>query len=518
MERRLRVAIIGNSNSLLRHGYTAHLDQDRFDVRRFVLGACPNAMLLYALTMPGWDTAFDWIVIETSPTDQMFEQLGLYGAAQRRAALTLFLEEVMRRQPGARVLALVLPFQATLAGEAPSLTPELLDGLGTAARPVVVLDIAAVFARHAAGTPLAGVFMADRMHPSPPAQIVVGRLLACVLSRSENRASDREADRGTVRLVVPEGVSPGPVRINPIVAAPVHVLGLGQTARWASARPERVLALVINRNATSCGLRLSGGTGSHNVDLRCRPDPALETVVSLIPVGGNVTGTAFAIEPLADVAADAEPVWENDPAQAPTGLEFWGVLVADAEALDTVRAPKTVPIDALADPAITAAAARLMADFARWQAAFSERWLLIGSPWLLGWAEQFPCRADSCAKQGRGSGGGIETVSAAGRSGGMRCPGQAALATGPRQGGGCAIHTAALWEPQRCRRLGPNTRTGAHSRSSRKRGCRARRSSSRRRPMSSVRLASTPTGSTPTSPRSGGYSTIPASLVILRRR
>ena len=390
MGRRLRVAIIGNSNSLLRHGYTAHLDQDQFDVRRFVLGACPNVMLLYALTMAGWDVAFDWIVLETSPTDQMFESLGVYGAAQRRAALTLFLDEAMRRQPGARVLALVLPFQATLAGEAPSLLPELLEGLATASRPVVVLDIASAHARYAAGTSLAGVFMADRMHPSPPAQIFVGRLLGRILSRlAEAAGHDAVPDRGTVRLVVPDGITPGPARINPIVTGPVNRLALGATGGWSSARPERVLALVINRNATACGLRLGGGGVSHDVDLRCRPDPTLETVVSLVPVGGGVTGTALTIEPRAEVSASAEPVWEVDATKVLTGLEFWGVLVADAEALDAVRPPLTVPIDALADPAIAADAAGLMADFARWHGLFSERWLLIESPWLLDWAEGF---------------------------------------------------------------------------------------------------------------------------------
>ncbi len=400
MARRPRVAIIGNSNSLLRHGYTAHLDPERFDVRRFALGACPNAMLLYALTMPGWDIAFDWIVIETSPTDQMFEQLGLYGAAQRRAALALFLDEVARRQPGARVLALVLPFQATLAGDAPSLTPELLDGLATAARPVVVLDIAAVFWRHAAGTPLADVFMADRMHPSPPAQIVVGRLLACVLSGLEQPV---------------DWVAPGPGHGHGAAGRAGR-----RDARAAADQPDRHRAGPSSRprrNRTVDGRAPGADRGGRHQPQRDKLRAAAERRDdargrSAVPArpgardGGQPDpgpGRRDRHGACDRTAARGGRGRRADlgkrSGKAATGLEFWGVLVADAEALDAVRARQTVPADALAEPAVAAEAARLMAEFARWHAAFSQRWLLIGSPWLLGWAEQF--RADLLAARTR---------------------------------------------------------------------------------------------------------------------
>ncbi len=393
----LTVAIIGNSNSVMRHGYSAYIDPVRFDLRHMALGACPNVVLPFALTHELWSVRYDWIIFETTPTDHTATEQGQYDADQRRAALAIFLAEAERQQPQARLLCLILPLITDGRLEPLPLVPDLLDGLSAAARPVTVLNIATLYERLVpADSPLTKMFMSDRMHPSPPSQIVIGQVLTTIMASAPPEPWPEippviGGGQAVVSALVPDGGTPGADRSNGLFIRPIRFLPLGETATFGSDRMLRVLALLINRQETSCGLTVSvveGGAGSRALDLRCRSAPGWAVLVSLVPVAGLLEGTRFAIRPTPDIDPAHDVAWEIDPARETSGLEIWSVLVADVEALRlaTARARRSEPIIALDDPVIAAEAARSMAEFALWHGAFARRWLFEVPQWLAHWA------------------------------------------------------------------------------------------------------------------------------------
>ena len=113
MLRKLRCAVVGNSNSITDRGYVHHLvGENEIEVQNFSIGGCPNSLLLQFLAAAS-DLDFDYIIAETSVIDCALGLQDRFDRAEAESNARIF-SKIVKTKSRAEIIFLILPTQQGL--------------------------------------------------------------------------------------------------------------------------------------------------------------------------------------------------------------------------------------------------------------------------------------------------------------------------------------------------------------------------------------------------------------------
>ena len=307
----VRLAIAGNSNSILHASYVNHLTRmPGFEVSQFSIGGCPNALLLHVLSRAD-PRRFDWIICDTSVIDAGLAGAGLYSRNEAEVIARRFVAAVQEAgRP--RLIFLILPIQAsamcqdrpwvrelyaTLAHESGGYVFDLyglieklsgsasdrlskvwaddtfrqcISGFGLPETQTMTMISHPDVLRENGLPSMVQQFFADPIHLSGFSQILVARVLAVLLSGRSMTAMpplDRAYSPACL-AILPNTRSPFLARRSSLLARDMAVLGAGDEVIYHSPPGYCLAALLINASAICCVVEISAPTGVFAIDLR----------------------------------------------------------------------------------------------------------------------------------------------------------------------------------------------------------------------------------------------------------
>ena len=301
--RKRQVAILGNSNSIVRYSYVQYLRQfDDISIRDASIGDNSNVFLADVLVCHAVADA-DVIVVETSVIDAHWTRVQRMGEGEARDGLDLFLT-ALRRVSAAPVILLVLPVRQYLLAPEPlwaeQMAAELSQRFGVQVlnlygvlRPALAhwareprkLDDVSKGVLDAAGlpvglwldflwlcglrflnsplSPLHRMLFADELHPANVVHALAADLLHGWMSRlGPAQAAPVAQAAPLISAVLPDSAPLPPLeRRSSLLARQMLPLRPGQTLTYVAPQGWRALGLMLNRAATYGVLRITGADG-----------------------------------------------------------------------------------------------------------------------------------------------------------------------------------------------------------------------------------------------------------------
>lgn len=383
----VRLAIAGNSNSILASSYMHHLSRmNGFEVEQFSIGGCPNAVLLHMLSRADLGL-FDWIICETSVMDAALSGAGTYTRAEAEQIARRFVAAVQAAgRP--RLIFLIVPIQAdslsdetlwvrrlytTLAQEcggyvldlyavlerlsgrlaqrlnrawAEATFGEAVAGFGLSRIHCLAMLYHPVVLRDLGQPPMVQQFFTDRLHIGGLAQIFVTRALALLIEdQAAATPEPRPARQGWVQsqdcLAIPPGTEARlQERRSGLLSRNMAVLEAGGEVHYPSPAGYCLGALLINQGATCGVLEISGTGGVFTVDLR-RPFGARTYTALVVPLTEDIGDGPFTLRVRSGEGATeaGRRYWDSQP----------GLLHAAAEVAELVVVRRDLAMENLAD-------------------------------------------------------------------------------------------------------------------------------------------------------------------------
>jgi len=335
----VRLAIAGNSNSILHASYVNHLARmPGFEVSQFSIGGCPNALLLHVLTRAD-PRRFDWIICDTSVIDAGLSGSGLYSREEAELFARRFVASV-QEAGRSRLIFLILPIHtdnlspdavwvrelyATMARESggyvfdlygllEKLSGRLSDRLSrswadeTFSEAMIGFGLPPTLTRmmlyhpevlKAIGVPpLVQQFYADPQHISGFAQGVVARVLAeCLNGRCAPVPSEADAACHPATLAIaPKTQAEMRPRRSSLLTRDMAVLGAGDQVIYHAPPGHCLAALLINASATNGVMEISGPKGVFALDLRTSSlDPDRPYTAVVLPLTEDIGDGPFTL-------------------------------------------------------------------------------------------------------------------------------------------------------------------------------------------------------------------------------
>jgi lysophospholipase L1-like esterase len=376
-----RVAIVGNSNSVMRTSYANLLAaKGGVEVVNRSIGGCPNVLLLdFLASLAEAPEPLDTIVVETSVIDGELQRLGLDRAERSDACLQLFLQSIGALTPARVVILLIptplalltqeqVPVRAHYRAVASRFGVPVFDGYDlmaslctlparvhpeAAARTLAMLEAfalpqdrwasflwSAILPKFIAGiSAYARHFFADDLHLSPEGHAIIADLLHGWLMRSHPVfAIDPPA--GPIPLPVARARPSVPperlVRLtNSLISRDFAPVLANEQVEYLASPGWRVGAVMVNAAATSGYLQLETAHGARSLDLRLavsgRPFEAnLVPLLDPLPVGpdGRVT---VAIRPTPPPATATQAYWNLDTTRSEGRAELAELILIGPE-------------------------------------------------------------------------------------------------------------------------------------------------------------------------------------------
>ena len=332
-DRLIRVAVIGNSNSIMRNSFVEVLKQDpRFSVDNMSIGATPNVVLLDVLATAG-DLTHDIIVVETAVIDALQGPPGAYPLAIARRNLRIFINSISIESQ-AKIVFLLIPtrialleprrhnteemylslaaefgiatlnlynlFRQMLGGYSAdrverlsALAPIVAETFSVSKHAVYDLSWSALRDRNLVSNALTLIGFSDHAHVSRIIHRLAGRLLKTWIHGLPVCSNYSPAGSNTrhVQAISPQMEDKQPItRQSTLLSRSLLSLKNGDTAKYSCPPNHGVVGLFLNRSKTSCFVKLDSAMGS--IILDCRfvpyPNPWVGVVIPLIDqIGGG---------------------------------------------------------------------------------------------------------------------------------------------------------------------------------------------------------------------------------------
>jgi Flp pilus assembly protein TadD len=340
----LRVAIVGNSNSIGARSYAGQLaNRPGVSVTNRSIGATPNVVLLDFLARETeWD--YDFVILETAVVDCL--QQGLYSYERALETLELTVRYI-KAVSTAQIIIFVIPtfqgllrpnlfWQRSLYNEiAFRFSLPILDGYGIISKLIGTpkFDCIDIFTKrakilisafrlpdhffeyiawrslresHVTSNAL-GVFAhIDTIHYNPELHNLMADLLQEFMGLPVGKTDTKLAvDRTALSsiLIASEPVGgESVVRANSLITRELSRLRPGETLRYHCPPGYRAYGLLVNETNTSCYVHIKSPTGSTTIDMRgpVRPSEWRAVIVQILdPVGGGEIEIAILDRPTA---------------------------------------------------------------------------------------------------------------------------------------------------------------------------------------------------------------------------
>ncbi len=361
----VRVLIVGDSNNIMQRSYARVLRANpSLRVDLLSVGGCPNVSLLYSLGKARHAT-YDVVLVSPVVAELEWMQLGLHRLQDSATIFTLFMAEVRHLWPQARVVLILIPRLADAIERKGDALMTQYRALA-AAWGIELADLAA--ATDALLTPrpwLLHLLYRDSLHLSAWAS----ERLAWSLERAildepvpppdrgpaapDRAAMDGNAAAGgrPVLFVAPDTLPPDAAvttRSTSLWIERLVTLRAGERAGFALPGRHRLVAVVVNRAATSAWLVVHVGEGTTGgaaagKDLRLTTEVADTLVISCTPVGTAGVGAHFDFEVRSggSTAMDGlgiEPAYGTLEGPALGILEIAGAVFVAEDAWEAARA------------------------------------------------------------------------------------------------------------------------------------------------------------------------------------
>jgi hypothetical protein len=382
--KRIRCAIVGNSNSIQRGCYAEILSENpAFEISNFSIGGSTNVLLLHFLTRLG-ESDYDYIIVESSVIDYDTARVGLLYEEEIRNTAEIFMS-VISIQSRAKVALLILPIRYGLA------TPEaqFIDRLYTkiaqtfgawvlsaydlfyqivglqwqgipteiivkthhlfSAFEIRRLEVLSYLWQITQSQkwilpPLARHLFRDDLHISLSFhQIIADLLQTFLLHRSEESAVARTGyrknerglpDREPVLSSAPKTDGPLIQRSSKLITETFALLDDNNEIIYNAPENYRASAILANRSATCGVVRIEGSIACTEIDLRSVADARLYSAV-VVPVPVDIGDGPFKVS-----------VWSGE-GRRDAGRRFWNTiygsdLVARAELAQLILVDRAV--------------------------------------------------------------------------------------------------------------------------------------------------------------------------------
>jgi tetratricopeptide (TPR) repeat protein len=383
--RAIRIAIVGNSNSVMQDAYVRVLENTPgWKVTNRSIGSSPNIVLLAFLGRePELD--YDFIIIETAVVDSI--QAGpLYPRERSLETLELFISHV-RRVSRAQIIILTIPTRYALlapdaywqeqlyretaarlgvpildgfrvvrqligqtkmstVGECLSRTEHLVAAFDLPRNVVPSLAWRGLRERHVRSNALGVSAFVDHAHFSAAMHALVGSILAdFIASADSNQGAISDRDRG-VPPIPPPVIALDPstasrvVRTSSLMSRDLIALRIGETARYECPPGYRAYGLLLNQSKTTCFLQLSSPAGSVAFDMRYGPMP-FDWIAVVVPIIDRIGDGPVEIMVL-DAPPDAtacHQLHNTDSRFAPRGAELGELILVREDWRDRAGLP-----------------------------------------------------------------------------------------------------------------------------------------------------------------------------------
>lgn len=407
--RDLRVAIIGNSNSVMRESYVRALEADpRFDVVNKSIGSTPNVVLLDFLARET-DIDYDFLIIETAVVDSI-QGNSLYTLERSQETLQFFIAYV-RARSRAQIIILTIPTRYGLlspnaywqeqlysetarrfgipildgfrlvrrllgsskaqgVGRSTRRAEQLVSAFGLPTHLVPALAWRSLRDRNVASNALGASAFVDHAHLSYACHSLLGALLhAFISSVTRGRADRRFAGHPDAPplLMVAQPIGGAQVaRVSSLISRDLVGLRSGDSALYRCPPGYRAHGLLVNDPATMCFLQLRSPGGTTTFDMRLTPK-AIDWIAVIVPVldavgDGDVTAI-IVDEP--ETAGNSHCLHGTGPTCGKPRAEIGGLILLRTDWRDVIppaeeAAEGALPIEDApwAEPLIAEAAAR----------------------------------------------------------------------------------------------------------------------------------------------------------------
>lgn len=403
---KLRVAVLGNSNSIAHYSYSKYLKQfPGLEIENHSIGDNPNVFLLSYLAANPVVTA-DAIVVETSVIDAQWVRINRQTEGLVRTGMEQFLT-ALRRVSGARVVLLVLPTRSVMLEDGPHWVEQMSEDLShrfgadvlnlyNVVRPMfshwqhdkTQLENAAKRLMTAAelpvsqsanflwqtafqfpGSPLSAFqryLLADELHASNGLQALVAELLhAWVRHGGGTPPPATPQPHDLVIRVDPEpSLLPRIERGSSLVARVMQPADPSHPVTYITPPGYRPVGVMTNRTVTHAVVRVAGQGGSAGIDLRGGKSP-IPFLANIVPIAADIGDGPYTLSVEAAkgpvLPPGCERYWPAEPMDVPPAAEVAEMLLlrrdwADAGAL---HCPPGTAVEQ------TPWAAALIADFVR---------------------------------------------------------------------------------------------------------------------------------------------------------
>ncbi len=337
--RRIKCAIVGNSNSIVHLSYADILSRNKdLEVFNYSIGGCPNALIMHFIANVR-KTDFDYIILETSVIDCDMGFSGYISKGEIRNNIEICLK-ALSEYFSAKILILILPIRIGVikseyrwideiyieealkfgayvlntyemiehADEKiwPGIPPNAFDaarrvleefGINSALTPTFLWTPA--FTTRMGLSPFVRHMFADDLHISNLFHDVLANLLSrwLVLSSSSPDAIKSAGiypDDGPLLVSNPTGEGELITRTSRLITQ--TFLPINESGRVNYVAPDgyQASALLVNRSATSGILWIEGSAGRFEIDLRFGAE-AREFTALIVPIPDDVGNGPFSV-------------------------------------------------------------------------------------------------------------------------------------------------------------------------------------------------------------------------------
>ncbi|MFN3805983.1 SGNH/GDSL hydrolase family protein [Asticcacaulis sp.] len=289
-----KVAVIGNSNSVMRSSYVRFLNEcTDFEVTNLSLGACPNSYLIYAFTVLKEYENFDYVFIESAVTDAEWSRLGLYSLDAVSRNLELFVN-LFRSEFRSRLVFLILPTEKEIFDS--SYSPEEIYLSLAESFNVGYINF---YETYRSLRQLSAIvefkFFEDWLHLSPPLHRLLANTIYRYITSGQHTLSVNEHFNAPPVLSLTPPKTAGfkeNIRSTSLLSNAFYVLEVGDSFEFEFNDVMTLISLNVNRVETSCVLQVDVDGSTYFKDLRLLSENA-PLILHHIPFISDIKGKHF---------------------------------------------------------------------------------------------------------------------------------------------------------------------------------------------------------------------------------
>lgn len=299
---RQRIAILGNSNSVMRSSFARLLaNNPALDVHNFSLGAAPNVYLMFALATVDLER-FDYIIFETAVTDAEWCRLGLYDKEHVLRNLE-WAVDILHAKSLAQILFIILPTINELEDDTYS-TESLYTEFCTR-NDIPYFNFYALY-RDFKSSVTRQFFFEDWLHLSPAMHRILARMVGRYIGATERLTLSKNlevASQTQVYTANPLDIQRYEriLRRTSLQSSEMVILKEEEWVEYKFDRSVMLSSFAVNRQETSCVVEINCDDQIFYRDLRLTHDNRNlrflhenpEFVLHLVPLQAHIYGRQF---------------------------------------------------------------------------------------------------------------------------------------------------------------------------------------------------------------------------------